>query len=137
MWPTPKPREHLHTRECLAHAIINAVENIRDSAPSDLDFRVSMQDGDALTVADDYLASGTVTCKCDEPRYTHDCLHCQYLGRFDATDLYFCDQGGGSPTVIARHSSEGSDYKSGLHHAIVDYHLAEAKRRAQAEGLLS
>jgi hypothetical protein len=57
------------------------------------------------------------------PHYTHDCGMCVYLGsilsdtRFSDTpqiaDLYFCPQVGW-PTVIARWSSEGGDYSSGL-----------------------
>lgn len=60
------------------------------------------------------------------PRYEHDCDNCNYLGIFHFVprsdedcqeavfDLYFCSQGGIRPTVIARESSEPSEYSSGF-----------------------
>lgn len=61
----PMPPEHLHSQRCLAHALICAVENIRDErGQSAHDFRLRMQDGEALTQADDYLATGLVDCQC-------------------------------------------------------------------------
>lgn len=69
------------------------------------------------------------------PLFTHDCPHCTFLGNFDKHDLYFCEQVS-TPTVIARYSSYGPDYTSGLHGVDVDNCLAEAKRRAIARGLL-
>lgn len=56
------------------------------------------------------------------PLFDHDCDCCTYLGRSsnDDHDLYFCpqaDENGNSPfgvTLIARFSSHGPDYKSGL-----------------------
>ena len=55
-----------HTKKCLAHAIICAVENLRDaSGMTDLDFRLYMQDGEALGQADMYLETGTTTCICN------------------------------------------------------------------------
>jgi len=52
------------------------------------------------------------------PRFKHDCQRCRYLGTIVSSgglaDLYFCDQSGSRPTVIARFSDEGSDYASGL-----------------------
>lgn len=52
-----------------------------------------------------------------EPKYVHDCDRCAFLGNFrDGEwhwhDLYFCWQYGRG-TVIARASSQGSDYVSG------------------------
>lgn len=69
-------------------------------------------------------------------RYTHDCTHCKSLGEHGDADLYFCDQHGAMPTVIARYGNSGSDYVSGLVLAGFDDDITEAKRRAQAEGLL-
>lgn len=51
-------------------------------------------------------------------RYEHDCKVCQFLGQYKEFDLYYCRPSkessgkvmGGS--VIARYSSEGSNYKS-------------------------
>ena len=68
------------------------------------------------------------------PRYEHDCEGCIFLGRHAAADLYYCPH---EPTVIARRSSEGGDYSSGL--SFVGRHpaLTEAYNRASARGLLS
>lgn len=67
-------------------------------------------------------------------RHEHDCSKCYPLGEFGIADLYFCEQGGNFPTVIARYSSEGSDYSSGLPSILPD--LQEAERRAKIVGLL-
>ena len=56
------------------------------------------------------------------PRHDHDCLDCRFLGALDGPDayrmnepaefdLYFCPRCDGG-SVIARRSSEGSDYIS-------------------------
>lgn len=72
--------------------------------------------------------------------YIHDCPKCVYLG-FDKSDkgipidLYFCGQHG-IPTVIARYSSQGSDYVSGLALASHFPELMTAKMRATAAGHL-
>lgn len=71
----------------------------------------------------------------EAPRYVHDCNCCAFLGHAFKSDLYFCPQDG-YPTVIARHSDEGPDYTSGLVFSDHDPALAEAKRRAIAQGLL-
>lgn len=70
-------------------------------------------------------------------RYAHDCDRCKPLGEFGGDDLYFCKQGGGMDTVIARHSSIGSDYASGLCFADVHPALGEAKKRAIKLGYLT
>lgn len=72
-----------------------------------------------------------------EPRYQHDCSSgCTFLGQYGAADLYFCTQGGNLPTVIARYSSTGADYVSGM--ALMQSpDLIEARTRAMARGLLS
>ena len=69
-------------------------------------------------------------------RYTHDCDKCIPLGEHNDTDLYVCPASLTGPTVIARHSSHGPDYSSGLEFAHVNPALAEAKVRAEAAGLL-
>lgn len=46
------------------------------------------------------------------PRYEHDCTECIFLGKFKRYDLYF--HPGLDPTIIARYSSDGPDYISGL-----------------------
>ena len=72
-----------------------------------------------------------------KPLFSHDCDVCTYLGTVNGEDLYHC--GTGDPdrdTVIARSSSEGPDYASGLIFADRVPALGEAKRRAQALGLL-
>lgn len=51
----------------------------------------------------------------DSPRYDHDCTNCIFLEQYDQYDLYFCPKNDGTiATVIARKSSEGPDYYSGL-----------------------
>lgn len=72
------------------------------------------------------------------PRYRHDCAACTFLGAHDDADLYHCPQHG-LPTLIARHSSEPSDYTSFLADLVrrdgrmfVGHALAEAYRRALA-----
>lgn len=69
----------------------------------------------------------------DKPLFEHDCDHCVFLGSFEAnnvkSDLYYHDCS--DPTVIARYSSEGSDYSSSLHSATHNPHLNEAYRRAK------
>lgn len=72
------------------------------------------------------------------PRYQHDCEKCKALGKFAEYDLYFCETDLGShPTVIARYGDEGHEYTSGLLFADFDPAIAEAKKRAIANGYLS
>ena len=62
---TTMPAEYLHSSRCLAHALICAVENLRDSqGASAHDFRMSVQDNLPLAWADEYLADGTADCLC-------------------------------------------------------------------------
>lgn len=70
-------------------------------------------------------------------RFQHDCDKCKPLGEFKDADLYYCDQQIGGPTVIARYSSDGGDYASGLCFADGHPELSEAKRRAIEAGLLT
>lgn len=49
-----------------------------------------------------------------EPKFTHDCNECVFLGHEDNHDLYWC--GESIPfnwTVIARYGDGGPDYTSG------------------------
>ncbi len=76
----------------------------------------------------------------ETPRYKHDCDACVFLGRYGVNDLYFCAS---EPTLIARQSSEGSDYLSGLEFGLVafkegrgGYPLAEAYDRVIRLGLI-
>ena len=82
-----------------------------------------------------------------KPLYEHDCEQCMFLGTFELKDLYVCPTNRSDKiisTVIARCSSEGSDYSSGLHFAV--YHevfkssnsraLQEALKRALAKGFI-
>jgi hypothetical protein len=77
------------------------------------------------------------------PRYVHDCDSCIFLGRHEQYDLYFADHGGGladyepfASTVIARYSSDGPGYISGLGFVGKIDAITEAERRAVARGLL-
>lgn len=51
------------------------------------------------------------------PKWKHDHDGCSFLGRYETDglifDLYFCDQGGGLPTVIARDGNDPDSYLSG------------------------
>jgi hypothetical protein len=59
-------------------------------------------------------------------RYEHSgCAGCKYLGQFAEYDLYFCPQNG-DKTVLARHSSEPSEYLSGWGSRMVPLLIAEA-----------
>lgn len=63
--PQPMPAEYLHSARCLAHAMICAIENLRDEEGSGAhDFRLQAQAGIPLAWADEYLASGTADCLC-------------------------------------------------------------------------
>lgn len=77
------------------------------------------------------------------PTFDHDCEQCTFLGWIDegpdnshrgGCDLYYC--GKGHPTVIARYSSDGSDYVSGLASAGAIPVLGIARQRAINRGLL-
>lgn len=82
----------------------------------------------------------------NSPLFEHDCTCCTFLGRFDGQDLY---HHGGSveTTLIARWSSDGPDYTSGLvfskpfRNAVdgkmkpANKWLAEARKRAERLGL--
>lgn len=69
--------------------------------------------------------------------FRHDCEHCVFLGVFETADLYYCLEQGDTPTVLARFSDEGSDYKSGLMFAERDKHLGEALRLARQRKLVA
>lgn len=60
-----------------------------------------------------------------KPLFKHDCKCCTFLGTTEVPenvtqtipieiDMYFCEQNSLAPTVIARLSSEPSDYISGI-----------------------
>lgn len=85
----------------------------------------------------------------DTPRYTHDCTNCNFLGQYKEFDLYVCAVGKKISTVIARYSSNGPDYASGLGFAkeyrkgmyreckdIIALALAEALARAEKLGFV-
>lgn len=87
----------------------------------------------------------------ESPQFKHDCDHCVFIGRYNhewivvgrtviepgqAYDLYFCNQAGTIPTVVARFGDEGADYISGLRLADVDPVLKVARKAAQMSGYL-
>jgi len=67
-------------------------------------------------------------------RFKHDCNTCVPLGEFNEYDLYYCPN---EPTVIARFSDDGPDYKSGLEFAKkgIIPELVEAYTRAKDIGI--
>jgi len=50
------------------------------------------------------------------PQYKHDCSDCNYLGQYKEYDLYICLS---EPTLIARWSSKGPEYNSGVVFGII------------------
>lgn len=71
-----------------------------------------------------------------EPRYTHDCNVCVFLGRCGSDDLYFCNGSSSYATVIARHSSDPADYISGMELIKFVPSLAIAHSLAVQSGLI-
>lgn len=82
----------------------------------------------------------------ETPQFEHDSACCTFLGRWcgkhhadDAQeqdfDLYHCMETPTYATVLARRSSEPSDYLSGLVFRNISLPIAEAARRAEARGL--
>jgi hypothetical protein len=76
------------------------------------------------------------------PKYIHDCEECEYLGQYAEADLYF--HKGALATLIARFSSEPSDYASvpawinydeGCSYDLGRGYIREARRRASEMGL--
>lgn len=65
-YPVHRTPEQGHTRRCLAKAMIAAVENLRDDAVSDLEFRTGLQEGLPLQWADLYLTEGMTVCLCPD-----------------------------------------------------------------------
>lgn len=73
-----------------------------------------------------------------KPMYKHDCAHCVYLGTKKDNDHYFCEEGGlMAPTIIIRHSSDGSDYTSGICFAKHIPEIGDALKKAIEMGLIS
>ena len=71
------------------------------------------------------------------PLFVHDCKCCTFLGTSESKqDLYFCKQGGVEDTVIARFSSEGPDYRSGIYFAHRVPELGQALKLARQQGLV-
>jgi len=71
------------------------------------------------------------------PRYKHDCTNCVFLGTYEDNmiyDLYVCATNGNMSTVIARYSSDGPDYFSGLEFSSTNNALKEALKRAEEKG---
>jgi len=59
------------------------------------------------------------------PVHAHDCPKCTHLGSTKTVDYYHCKQGDSkfSATLIARYSSEPSDYSSGMGFYSFTYHI--------------
>jgi len=60
-----------------------------------------------------------------KPIHAHDCPECTHLGSSYTVDYYHCKQGDRkfSATLIARYSSEPSDYSSGMGFYNFTYHI--------------
>ena len=74
-----------------------------------------------------------------KPIHKHDCPKCTHLGSSDTVDYYHCKQGDSkfNATLIARHSSEPSDYSSGMAFYSFVYHINVAGNLAIDQGLLT
>jgi hypothetical protein len=70
----------------------------------------------------------------NQPLFEHDCDTCIFLGIYNNHDLYY--HPGILSTIIARFSSDGPDYISGIVFARHNEILAEAKWRAIKMGLI-
>ena len=81
-----------------------------------------------------------MTTTTEAPRYTHDCDCCKFLGHLGDADLYVHPGKGADEihqTVIARYSSSGPDYRSGMGFAFgQDAELTEARQRAERAGYI-
>ncbi|QHW35730.1 hypothetical protein GZH47_33090 (plasmid) [Paenibacillus rhizovicinus] len=73
------------------------------------------------------------------PFHNHDCLECTYITSEQVTaeriDWYSCNQGGAGGTVIARHGSEGAEYRSYPHSTLAEAYVKgspEIYQRARA-----
>lgn len=70
-----------HDKRCLAHALICAIENLRDSNLLAIEFAMRVAEGTPSRMAEDYLDSGTVTCRCNgECYHPLSCPLCQVIG---------------------------------------------------------
>lgn len=69
------------------------------------------------------------------PRYTHDCEECTFLGQFQEYDLYVCPVSLLGGTYIVRYSSDGPDYQSGKVFVGKFPPITEAHRLATVQGL--
>lgn len=47
-----------------------------------------------------------------EPRYTHDCKNCKFIGQLGDLDIYRCPQMG-VPTIVGRYGNQIEQYTSG------------------------
>lgn len=45
-------------------------------------------------------------------KFEHDCNRCDFIAHMQGMDIHICPGGALGPTLIARHSSDGSDYSS-------------------------
>ena len=73
----------------------------------------------------------------ERPFHDHDCESCEWLMSRDNVDLYFCPQNGaGLGTVVARYSSDGPNYTSGVHFAHMNQWIALAYNCSKMLGLL-
>jgi hypothetical protein len=70
----------------------------------------------------------------DKPRYEHTCSNCHFLGQMGKYDLYVCPLGKVADTLVARFSSDGPDYMSGLYFIGIIPEITEAARLAVSAG---
>jgi hypothetical protein len=66
----PRPKEWLHSKQCMAQALISAVQNLRDSDISHREFQFALQDNELMYTARGYLDEGLQDCRCNTVEYT-------------------------------------------------------------------
>lgn len=71
------------------------------------------------------------------PRFTHDCDICTFLGQINGVDLYVCPDDGDScsGTYLARYGGGLSEYTSGKHLVRTHPFIREAHRLATVQGI--
>lgn len=110
---------------------LNDFLKVRDTWHSEVSHRVRA--GGPLPKRPDFLPESG-EWRYPRPQFLHDCDDCVFLGWYLKHDLYFCHH---EPTVIARASSDGPNYFSGLVFARRGHpFLTEALDRAKVRRLI-
>ena len=63
-------------------------------------------------------------------KYIHNCMNCQFLGRFKQADLYACLKGGKAQSFVVRTGHRPETYISGI--TVKDVRLRKAQELWEA-----